>query len=182
MKWFTAQWWLHFILFLIISFSLPVTCIIVMHIPNGFLKTFLQRTVKLFERRRKIWPDFSFSILFFLHCFHLLLFVIKLYKVTLITSYNRQTPSDQKVYKGARVSYSKCLQSKIVYVMFSCKNSLIRGKLHTLYLLGKKCQRKTGPKALVFLPREMFYWVRIKEPLSLNALRVADSVILDGIG
>ena len=111
----------------------------------------------------------SFSIFFFLHCFHLLFFVIKLhcfhllffvinlYKVTLITNYNRQTPSDQKVYTGARVSYFKCLQSKIVYVMFSCKNSLIRGKLHTLYLSGKKrCQRKTGPKALVFLPREMF--------------------------
>ena len=110
-------------------------------------------------------------------------FVIKLYKVTLITSYNRQTPSDQKVYKGARVSYSKCLQSKIVYVMFSCKNSLIRGKLHTLHLLGKKRrQRKTGPKALVFHPREMFYWVRIKETLSLNALRVVDSVILCDIG
>ena len=61
-------------------------------------------------------------------------FVIKLYKVTLITSYNRQTRSDQRVYKGARVSYSKCLQSKIVYVMFSSKNSLIRGKLHTLHL------------------------------------------------
>ena len=28
-------------------------------------ETFLQRTVKLFERRRKIWPDFSFSIFFF---------------------------------------------------------------------------------------------------------------------
>ena len=80
---------------------------------------------------------------------------MKLYKVTLITSYNRQTPSDQKVYKGARVSYSKCLQSKIVYVMFSCKNSLIRGKLHSLHLLGKKDVK--GPKALVFHPREMFY-------------------------
>ena len=89
-------------------------------------ETFLQRTVKLFERRGKFWPDCLFSIFFFLHCFHLLFFVIKLYKVTLITSYNRQMPSDQKVYKGARVSYSKCLQSKIVYIMFSCKNSLIR--------------------------------------------------------
>ena len=120
-------------------------------------ETFLQRTVKLFERRRKICPDFPFSIFFFLHWFHLLFFVIKLYKVTLITSYNRQTPSDQKVYTGACVSYSECLQSKIVYVMFSCKNSLIRGKLHTLYLsTNKRCQTKTGPKALVFLPREMF--------------------------
>ena len=109
-------------------------------------------------------------------------FVIKLYKVTLITSYNRQTPSDQKVYKGARVSYSKCLQTKIVYVMFSCKNSLIRGKLHTLHLWGKRRQRKKGTKALVFHPREMFYLVRIKETLSLNALRVADPVILCDIG
>ena len=103
-------------------------------------ETFFQRTVKLFERRRKKLTRFFILYLFFfyLHSFHLLFFVIKLYKVTLITSYNRKTPCDQKVYTGARVSYSKCLQSKIVYVMFSCKNSLIRGKLHTLYLSGKK--------------------------------------------
>ena len=46
----------------------------------------------------------------------------------------------------------------------------------------KRFHRKTGPKDLFFLPREMFYWVRIKETLSLNALRVADSVILCDIG
>ena len=81
-------------------------------------------------------------------------FVIKLYKVTLITSYNRQTPSDQKVYKGARVGYSKCLQSKILYVMFSCKNSLIRGKLHTLHLLGeKKTSKENGTQGFVFSPK-----------------------------
>ena len=28
-------------------------------------ETFLQRTVKLLERRRQIWPDFSVSIFFF---------------------------------------------------------------------------------------------------------------------
>ena len=119
---------------------------------------FLQRTVKLFERRRKIWPDFFILyLLFFLHYFHLLFFVIKLYKVTLITSYNRQTPSDQKVYIGARVSYSKCLQSKIVYVMFSCKNSLIRGKLHTLYLSGKKdVKGKRDPRLWFFFQEKCF--------------------------
>ena len=120
-------------------------------------ETFLQRTVKLLERRRKNWPDFSFSIFFFLHCFHLLFFVIKLYKVTLITSYNRQTPSDQKVNTGARVSYSKCLQSKIVSVMFSCKNSLIRGKLHTLYLSGKKdVKGKRDPRLWFFSQEKCF--------------------------
>ena len=65
-------------------------------------ETFLQRTVKLIEKIDQIFHFLSF---FFLHCFHLLFFVIKLYKVALITSYNRKTPSDQKVYKGARVSY-----------------------------------------------------------------------------
>ena len=120
-------------------------------------ETFLQRTVKLFERRRKICPDFSFSIFFFLHCFHLLFFVIKFYKVTLITSYNRQTPSDQNVYTGACVSYSECLQSKIVYVMFSCKNSLIRGKLHTLYLSTKKdVKRKRDPRLWFFSQEKCF--------------------------
>ena len=78
---------------------------------------------------------------------------MKLYKVTLITSYNSQTPSDQKVYTGARVSYSKCLQSKIVYVMFSCKNCLIRGKLHTLYLSGKKMSKENGTQGFVFSPK-----------------------------
>ena len=154
-----------------------------MHIPNGFLKPFYKEQYSCLNAEKKFDQIFHSLSFFFLHCFHLLFFVIKLYKVTLITSYNRQTPSDQKVYTGARVSYLKCFQSTIVYVMFSCKNSLIRGKLHTLYLSGKKrCQRKTGPKALVFLLREMFYWVRIKETLSLNALRVADSVILCDIG
>ena len=80
-------------------------------------------------------------------------FVIKLYKVTLITICNRQTPSDQKVYKSARVSYSKCLQSKIVYVMFSCKNSLIRGKLHILHLLGKKTSKENGTQGFGFSPK-----------------------------
>ena len=84
-------------------------------------------------------------------------FVIKLCKVTLITSYNRQTPSDQKVYKGARVSYSKCLQSKIVYVIFSCKNSLIRGKLHTQHLLGKKdVKGKRDPRLWFFIQEKCF--------------------------
>ena len=110
-----------------------------MHIPNGFLKPFYKEFLQSEEKFDQIFHSLSF---FFLHCFHLLFFVIKLYKVTLITSYNRQTPSDQKVYTGARVSYSKCLQSKIVYVMFSCKNSLIRGKLYTLYLSGKKKMSK----------------------------------------
>ena len=36
------------------------------------------------------------------------------------------------------------LPSKIVYVMFSCKNSLIRGKLHTLYLSGKMMSKEKG--------------------------------------
>ena len=63
-------------------------------------------------------------------------------------------PSDQKAYKGARVSYSKCLQSKIVYFMFSCKNSLIRGKLHTLYLSGKKdVKGKRDPRLCFFSPK-----------------------------
>ena len=131
-------------------------------------ETFLQRTVKLFERRRKKTRFFilyllflhCFHLLFFvikLHCFHLLFFVIKLYKVTLITSYNRQTPSDQKVYTGARVSFSKRLQSKIVYVMFSCKNSLIRGKLHTLYLSGKKdVKGKREPRLRFFSQEKCF--------------------------
>ena len=79
--------------------------------------------------------------------------MIKLYKVTLITSYNRQTPSDQKVYTGARVSFSKCLQSKIVYVMFSCKNSLIRGKLHTLHLSGKGMSKENGTQGFGFSPK-----------------------------
>ena len=75
------------------------------------------------------------------------------------------------------------LLSRIVYVMFSCKNSLIRGKLHTLYLSGKKDVKGKGdPRLCFFLPREMFYRVRIKETLSLNASRVADSVILCDIG
>ena len=109
-------------------------------------------------QKEEIYDQIFHSLSFFYrHCFHLLFFVIKLYKVTLITSYNRQTPSDQKVYKGAHVSYSKCLQSKIVYVMFSCKTSVIRGKLHTLHLLGKRRHRKTGAKALVFHQREIFY-------------------------
>ena len=117
-------------------------------------ETFLQRTVKLFERRGK-FDQIVYSLsFFFLHCFHLLFFVIKLYKVTLITSYNRQTPSDQKAYKGAHVSYSKCLQSKIVYFMFSCKNSLIRGKLHPLYLSGKKdVKGKRDPRENVLLSK-----------------------------
>ena len=148
-----------------------------MHIPNGFLEPFYKE-----QSQKKNLTRFFILYLFFLHCFHLLFFVIKLYKVTLITSYNRQTPSDQKVYTGARVSYSKCLQSKIVYVMFSCKNSLTREVTYSISFGEKRCQRKTGPKASVFLPREMFYWVRIKETLSLNALRVADSVILCDIG
>ena len=80
-------------------------------------------------------------------------FLIKLYKVTLITSYNRQPPSNQKVYKGARVSYLKCLQSKIVYVIFSCKISLIRGKLHTLHLLGKKASKENGTQGFGFSPK-----------------------------
>ena len=119
-------------------------------------ETFLQRTVKLFERRRKKLTNFLFSVFFSLHCFHLSFFVIKLYKVTLITSYNRQTLSDQKVYTGTRVSYSKC-QSKIVYVMFSCKNSLIRGKLHTLYLSGKKdVKGKRDPRLCFFSQKKCF--------------------------
>ena len=157
MKWFTAQRWLHFILFLIISFSLLVTCIIVMHIPNGFLKPFYKEQYSCLNAEEKFDQIFHPLSFFFLHCFHLLFFVIKLYKVTLITSYNRQTPSDQKVYTGARVSYSKCLQSKIVSVMFSCKNSLIRGKLHTLYLSGKKdVKGKRDPRLWFFSQEKCF--------------------------
>ena len=42
--------------------------------------------------------------------------------------------------------------------------------------------KENGTQGFGFLPREMFYWVRIKETLSLNASRVADSVILCDIG
>ena len=45
------------------------------------------------------------------------------------------------------------LQSKIVYVMFSCKNSLIRGKLHTLYLSGKKMSKEKGTQGFGFSPK-----------------------------
>ena len=68
--------------------------------------------------------------------------------LNLIESVSEGFPSYS--YKGARVSYSKCLQSKIVYVMFSCKNSLIRGKLHTLHLSGKKTSKEYGTQGFGF--------------------------------
>ena len=43
---------------------------------------------------------------------------------------------------------------------------------------GGRRPRKTGTKALIIYPREKFYEIRIKETLSLNALRVTDPVIL----
>ena len=50
---------------------------------------------------------------------------------------------------------------------------------YTLYIFGgKRRPRKTGTKTLIIYPREMFYEIRIKETLSLNALRVTDPVIL----
>ena len=50
---------------------------------------------------------------------------------------------------------------------------------YILYIFwGKRRPRKTGTKALIIYPREMFYEIRIKAMLSLNALRVTDSVIL----
>ena len=50
---------------------------------------------------------------------------------------------------------------------------------YILYIfLGKRRPRNTGTKALIIYPREMFYQIRIKETLSLNALRVTDPVIL----
>ena len=125
-----------------------------MHIPNGFLKPFYKEQLSCLNAEEKFDQIFHSLSFFSLHCFHLLFFVIKLYKITLITSYNRKTPSDQKVYKGARISYSKCLQSKIVYVMFSCKNSLIRGKSHTPHLSGKKkTSKENGTQGSGFSPK-----------------------------
>ena len=50
---------------------------------------------------------------------------------------------------------------------------------YILYIfLGKRRPRKTGTKALIIYPRKMFYLIRIKETLSLNALGVTDPVIL----
>ena len=50
---------------------------------------------------------------------------------------------------------------------------------YILYIFGgKRRPRKTGTKALIIYPREKFYEIRIKETLSLNALRVTDPVIL----
>ena len=50
---------------------------------------------------------------------------------------------------------------------------------YILYIFWRKRRpRKTGTKALNIYPREMFYKERIKETLSLNALRVTDPVIL----
>ena len=58
-------------------------------------------------------------------------------------------------------------------------NLLNMRECYILYIfLGKRRPGKTGTKALIIYPREMFYKIRIKETLSLNALRVTDPVIL----
>ena len=50
---------------------------------------------------------------------------------------------------------------------------------YILYMFGgKRRRRKAGTKALIIYPREMFYEIRIKATLSLNAMRVTDPVIL----
>ena len=56
-------------------------------------------------------------------------------------------------------------------------------KSYILYILGGEGRlKKTGAKALVRYPREMFYEVRIEETLPLNALHVTYPVILSDIG
>ena len=85
-----------------------------------------------------------------------------LYKAQMVQNqkvniYVQSTPTFARVYTGTRVSYSKCLQSKIVHVMFSCKNSLIRGKLHTLFPLGKKdVKGKRDPRLWFFSKEKCF--------------------------
>ena len=78
---------------------------------------------------------------------------MKLYKVTYITSCNRQTHSDQKVYIDACVSFSKRLQSQILYVRFSCKSPQYEGKLHTLHLFGKKTSKENGNQGVDYIPK-----------------------------
>ena len=117
-------------------------------------------------------------MLFFLHNFHLLFFAMKLYKVTWITSCNRQTPSDQKIYIDACVSFSKRLQSQILYIRFSCKTPQYEGKLHTLYLFGEKTSTENGNQGDDYILKRNVLLNRIKETLSLNALRVTDPVIM----
>ena len=84
-----------------------------MHVPNGFLKPFHKEQLSCLNAEEKSDQIFILYPIF-LHNFHLLFFVMKLYKVTKITNCNRQTPSDQKVYIDACVSFSKRLQSQIL--------------------------------------------------------------------
>ena len=63
-------------------------------------------------------------------------------------------PSDQKVYTGARVNYSKCLQSKIVYVMFSCKKALnTREVKYSISFGEKKMSKENGTQGFGFSPK-----------------------------
>ena len=69
-------------------------------------------------------------------------------------------------------AFQNCLSGSLVKLL-NTRESYI------LYIFwGKRRPRKTGTKALIIYPREMFYKIRIRETLSLNALRVTDPVIL----
>ena len=78
---------------------------------------------------------------------------MKLYKVTYITSCNRQTASDQKVYIDACVSFLKRLQSQILFVRFSCTTPQYEGKLHTLHLLREKTSKEKGNQGVDYIPK-----------------------------
>ena len=62
-------------------------------------------------------------------------------------------PCDQKVYIDACVSFSKRLQSQILYVRFSCKTPQYEGKLHTLHLLGKKTSNENGNQGVDYISK-----------------------------
>ena len=70
-----------------------------------------------------------------------------------VTNCKRQTPCDQKVDIDACVSFSKRLQSQILYVRFSCKTPQDEGKLHSLHLFGKKTSKENGNQCVDYLPK-----------------------------